>query len=320
MDPFPFEVQRQTGGYWRSVGLCLLLSLLGIGYSFPRLTAQYRVTSSQLNGMMSGPVWQGNAGGGYTSGNEEYLLQALAPFAGVVIIVMLIAAAIGLCWAAFLINPLTVGRNRYFMESRQSATPFSTVTSIFRTPYLNVVKVMLLTNLKIALGSLLIIPGIYWSYCYMQVGYLMAENPFLTTCRALADENRIRILMALRGRQLCVCQVTAFLDLAPSTTSKHLSILRQGRLIESNKQGRWVYYRLADDSPRPNIREALAWMKDSLANDPTIIEDEARIAEILRAEEACGFGHGESDCFHSLEVHSLAQRFENAPQEEEKHD
>lgn len=62
-----------------------------------------------------------------------------------------------------------------------------------------------------------------------------------------------------------------------------------GRLIESNKQGRWVYYRLADDSPRPNIREALAWMKDSLANDPTIIEDEARIAEILRAEEACGF-------------------------------
>ncbi len=139
-------------------------------------------------------------------------------------------------------------------------------------------------------------------------------------CRALADENRIRILMALRGRQLCVCQVTAFLDLAPSTTSKHLSILRQARLIESNKQGRWVYYRLADDSPRPNIREALAWMKDSLANDPTIIEDEARIAEILRAEEACGFGHGESDCFHSLEVHSLAQRFENAPQEEENHD
>lgn len=143
---------------------------------------------------------------------------------------------------------------------------------------------------------------------------------FLTTCRALADENRIRILMALRGRQLCVCQVTAFLDLAPSTTSKHLSILRQARLIESNKQGRWVYYGLAEDSPRPNIREALAWMKDSLAADPTIIEDEARIAEILRAEEACGFGHGESDCFHSLEVHSLAQRFENAPQEEENHD
>lgn len=143
---------------------------------------------------------------------------------------------------------------------------------------------------------------------------------FLTTCRALADENRARILMALRNRHLCVCQVTAFLDLAPSTTSKHLSILRQARLIESSKQGRWVYYRLADDSPRPNIREALEWLKHSLSDTPIILEDEKRIAEILRAEEACGFAPGEGDCFHSLEVHSLAQRFESAPQNEENHD
>ena len=108
--------------YWRSVGLCLLLSLLGIGYSFPRLTAQYRVTSSQLNGMMSGPVWQGNAGGGYTSGNEEYLLQALAPFAGVVIIVMFDRCRNRPMLGSVPHQPLTVGRNRYFMESRQSAT------------------------------------------------------------------------------------------------------------------------------------------------------------------------------------------------------
>ncbi len=52
-------------------------------------------------------------------------------------------------------QPLTVGRNRYFMESRQSRQHRSTVASIFRTPYLNVVKVIvLLTNLKIALGFL----------------------------------------------------------------------------------------------------------------------------------------------------------------------
>lgn len=134
---------------------------------------------------------------------------------------------------------------------------------------------------------------------------------FLTACRALADENRIRILMALRERQLCVCQVTAFLDLAPSTTSKHLSILRQARLIESAKQGRWVYYRLAEDSPRANIREALDWMRHTLENDPVILADEQRIAEILRAEEACGFTHEDADHFHSLEVHSLARQFEN---------
>lgn len=143
---------------------------------------------------------------------------------------------------------------------------------------------------------------------------------FLTLCRALADENRLRILMALRSRHLCVCQVTAFLDLAPSTTSKHLSILRQARLIESSKRGRWVYYRLAEDSPRPDIREAIEWVRRALAEAPVIKADEERISDILRAEEACGLEQGYGDCFHSLEVHSLAQRFENAQDEEESHD
>ena len=85
MDPFLLKSNAKQAlqeRYWRSVGLCLLLSPVGHWLFFPRLTAQYRVTSSQLNSMMSGPVWQGNAGGGYTSGNEEYLLQALAPLPG----------------------------------------------------------------------------------------------------------------------------------------------------------------------------------------------------------------------------------------------
>ncbi len=65
----------------------------------------------------------------------------------------------------------------------------------------------------------------------------------LTMLKALADENRIRIIMALRGKELCVCTLTELLDLAPSTTSKHLSVLKQARLIESVKDGNFVYYR-----------------------------------------------------------------------------
>ena len=131
---------------------------------------------------------------------------------------------------------------------------------------------------------------------------------FVTLCRALADENRVRILMALRGRKLCVCQVTGFLDLAPSTTSKHLSILRQARLLVSTRQGRWVYYGLAEQSRRPEVREALAWLVRSLANDPDILADERRIADILRAEAACGIT--DSGCCHSAEIHSLASSLE----------
>ena len=63
---------------------------------------------------------------------------------------------------------------------------------------------------------------------------------FITTVRAIGDENRARILMALRLRTLCVCEITTLLGLAASTTSKHLLLLRQARLIEGIKKGRWV--------------------------------------------------------------------------------
>ena len=64
--------------------------------------------------------------------------------------------------------------------------------------------------------------------------------------RALADENRIRILAALEVRELCVCQITELLRLAPSTVSKHLLLLRHAGLIDSRKDGRWIYYRLSE--------------------------------------------------------------------------
>ena len=128
---------------------------------------------------------------------------------------------------------------------------------------------------------------------------------FLTVCRALSDENRLRILMALRERELCVCQVTAFLDLAPSTTSKHLSILRQARLIESSKHGRWVYYRLAGERAPKAARDAAAWMTAALADDPVILSDEKRIVRIVQAERECGLGDVCCETFHSPELHSL---------------
>lgn len=132
---------------------------------------------------------------------------------------------------------------------------------------------------------------------------------FMNICRALADENRVRILMALRERELCVCQITAFLDLAPSTTSKHLSILRQARLIENAKQGRWVYYRLADVSAQVPVRGALDWMQHTLATAPVIADDDVRITELLQTEADPELA-GEAICFHSPAMHSLAQRFE----------
>lgn len=127
---------------------------------------------------------------------------------------------------------------------------------------------------------------------------------FITVCRALSDENRVRILMALRGRKLCVCQITAFLDLAPSTTSKHLSILRQARLIEGSKDGRWVYYRLATSARTSKlVRDALGWTTAHLEHDSMTIEDQARMEAILAAERAGGMDGDAASMCHSPGLH-----------------
>ncbi|MDL2306966.1 metalloregulator ArsR/SmtB family transcription factor [Desulfovibrio sp. OttesenSCG-928-C06] len=137
---------------------------------------------------------------------------------------------------------------------------------------------------------------------------------FLTVTKALTDENRLRIMMAMRGREMCVCQVTAFLDLAPSTTSKHLSVLRQARLIESTKHGKWVYYRLADPEKSSRaVRDALHLVLSNLSSHPAILRDEERIQEILRREDSicADLDESDKDCLHSLEIHSLETEVES---------
>lgn len=55
----------------------------------------------------------------------------------------------------------------------------------------------------------------------------------MAVLKALADENRVRVLLAVQGRELCVCQIVELLGRAPSTVSKHLSILHQARLVDA---------------------------------------------------------------------------------------
>ena len=102
--------------------------------------------------------------------------------------------------------------------------------------------------------------------------------------KALADENRVRIVMALRGGELCVCQITELFGLAPSTISKHLSILHQAGLIESRKEERWVYYRLPGPAVSRIIRLALDWAAISVAREPRIIADARVLKKILKTD------------------------------------
>jgi DNA-binding transcriptional ArsR family regulator len=74
--------------------------------------------------------------------------------------------------------------------------------------------------------------------------YHMSMREFMAITKALADEKRVRALQALQDGELCVCQITELFGLAASTISKHLSILYQAGLVDSRKDGRWIYYSL----------------------------------------------------------------------------
>ena len=109
---------------------------------------------------------------------------------------------------------------------------------------------------------------------------------FMNITKALSDPNRVRILLVLRHGELCVCQITELFGFAPSTVSKHLSVLHQAGLILSRKAERWVYYRLPDKSASAPVREALGWVHKSLAETDEVAADAKNLKRILTTDLA----------------------------------
>ncbi|OPX79914.1 MAG: DNA-binding transcriptional repressor ArsR [Methanosaeta sp. PtaB.Bin039] len=64
--------------------------------------------------------------------------------------------------------------------------------------------------------------------------------------KAMADPCRVKILMLLREGELCACEIMIGLDRPQSSTSHHLSILKDAGLIRERKDGRWSRYRLSE--------------------------------------------------------------------------
>jgi DNA-binding transcriptional ArsR family regulator len=64
--------------------------------------------------------------------------------------------------------------------------------------------------------------------------------------KALADPIRLRILGLLSFREMCVCEVMVALDLTQPTASHHLRILENVGLVKDRKEGKWVFYSIAN--------------------------------------------------------------------------
>ncbi len=110
-----------------------------------------------------------------------------------------------------------------------------------------------------------------------------AMRSTLRITKALSDIQRVRILLLLRTGELCVCQIIAVLGLAPSTVSKHLSILSAAGLVDSRKEGRWAYYRLPQGGALKAVNPLLKWLGEALKGDDSVAKD----GKNLEAALAC---------------------------------
>lgn len=69
-----------------------------------------------------------------------------------------------------------------------------------------------------------------------------------TTCRLLGDPTRLKILMALKQTEMCVCDIAAFMDMTESAVSHQLRRLRDLSIVKRRRQGQVLYYSMNEPS------------------------------------------------------------------------
>ncbi|WP_028242805.1 ArsR/SmtB family transcription factor [Pseudobutyrivibrio ruminis] len=76
--------------------------------------------------------------------------------------------------------------------------------------------------------------------------------------KVFGDSTRVRILFALFETELCVCDLSEALDMTQSAISHQLQILRTNKLVKSRREGKQVYYSLADEHVVTIIAQGLS--------------------------------------------------------------
>lgn len=115
--------------------------------------------------------------------------------------------------------------------------------------------------------------------------------------RLLGDPTRLRLLRVLGQDRFNVTELTGILGAAQSNVSRHLTLLKDARLIVESRESGFVYYRLADDA-RTNGQAPLWALLDAqfagAADDSLVQQDDARLQEVLRLRKEDFDSHGDS--------------------------
>ena len=103
-------------------------------------------------------------------------------------------------------------------------------------------------------------------------------NELVTIFKALSDETRLRVIKLLEHGELCVCDITAAMDMVQPKVSFHLSALKEAGLIKDRKQGKWIHYSLNE---KDLFRRMLILSACERMQDGTITGDRKRLNAFL---------------------------------------
>ncbi len=103
--------------------------------------------------------------------------------------------------------------------------------------------------------------------------------------KALADNNRLRMMNLLSRGELCVCEIEEILELSQTNVSRHLNKLTNAGLLDSRKEAQWVFYRINNEFLKEH--SALAtYLKSSFEKNETCRVDTAKLLEAQKAPSA----------------------------------
>jgi DNA-binding transcriptional ArsR family regulator len=90
--------------------------------------------------------------------------------------------------------------------------------------------------------------------------------------KLLSDESRLRILMLLEKRELCVCQIMGVLNMSQPLISRNLSLLAKAGFLAGRREGKLMFYRIKKNLARKNLL-ILSVLKELLKDDKVLIKD-----------------------------------------------
>lgn len=96
----------------------------------------------------------------------------------------------------------------------------------------------------------------------------------------LSDRTRLRILLLLKDKELCVCEIFGALDMSQPRVSRQLAILKQSKILKDRREGKWIYYRIDENEYTKYLTDILALIPDWLSEDKEYINDRQMVEAV----------------------------------------